>query len=175
MDINDKQTIDWDDVIRRWTNYDWFGSPGFARFLVDIHRVPGRTFLLNDRDDIRLAADEDLPDWADDDSALQLPADRRAKTIGTVFSITLTEALPFVGWFLGRTMNRWSASEKWVFRPLKWLMMGFSRASAGVRYVPADVAIARAAEAGLLPKPGLASLLRPSRFAETLQNVEPVW
>lgn len=73
-------------------------------------------------------------------------------------------------------MKRWSASENWVLRPLKWLMMGFSasaRANAG--YVPVEVAIAKATEAGLLPKPGLASLLRPSRFAETLQTVEPVW
>lgn len=108
--------IDWDGVIRKWTQRDWHGSPGFARFLLDIHRVPGRTFVMNSTDDIRLATHDDLPDWAEDDFAFQLPADRRAQTIGSAYSITVIEAASFVGLAVG-----WEGDETVGREWLVWL------------------------------------------------------
>lgn len=162
----------WDNHIRAKTGYDWHGTPGFARFLLDIHRVPGRTFIVNEADDIRLGVDDDFPDAVDDDSALSLPADKRAKTIGTVYSIMRNQVVPFAGWCLGwgmRKLVRRGGFGSGVFGLLidgRW---------GGRTWENMEVVLGRAAEAGVLPKSGLASLIRPNRFFEVFKTLEPVW
>ncbi|KAF8308770.1 hypothetical protein DL93DRAFT_1862175 [Clavulina sp. PMI_390] len=162
---------------------EWAGSAGMTRFMLDIHRVPPRTFVLDSRDDIRIVNgddDPDLPDWADDDHAFQLPADPRAKTIGTVHSVVVVESLPFVGWVVGQGLTKLAAAggssssgwARWIFAPLR-MLMGSRRTYAAV----GDV-LARAESAGtpiVLPKPGLASLLSPANLFDVLKHVEPVW
>lgn len=91
--------------------------------------------------------------------------------------MAVAEAVPFAGWVLGRwvvrPLGRWGAQKGW-WNPVRWV--GVLVGGGGRVVLEETGKVMDAAKvAGTLPKPGLASLLRPGRFFETFQELEPVW